>query len=145
MTRDWDAVRNIIESDSPDVSRVEEKLDSITTRLHKAEDLQMEIEKLLNDDSDVREEVDAQEPWFDMVTDCIHVLKLWLKERQKQNTSEKPEKFEYIMPETRHTSCTPKMKLPKTDLRKFSGEVLDWVGYPYMTTLKYLLSRSLCT
>ena len=108
MTRDLDAVRNIIDSDSPGVTRVEEKLDSITTRLHKAEDLQMEIEKLLNDDSDVREEVDAQRPWFDMVTDRIHVLKLWLKERQKQNTIENPEKFEYIMPETKHTSCTPK-------------------------------------
>ena len=126
MTRDLDAVREIIESDSPDVTRVEEKLESITTRLHKAEDLQMEIEKLLSDDSDVREEVDAQGPWFDMVTDRIHVLKLWLKEKQKQNTSEKPEKFEPIMPEPKPTSCTPKMKLPKTDLRKFSGEVLDW-------------------
>ena len=50
MTRDLDAVREIIESDSPDVTRVEEKLESITTRLHKAEDLQMEIEKLLSDD-----------------------------------------------------------------------------------------------
>ena len=126
MTRDLDAVREIIESDSPDVTRVEEKLESITTRLHKAEDLQMEIEKLLSDDSDVRKEVDAQGPWFDMVTDRIHVLKLWLKEKQKQNTSEKPEKFEPIMPEPKPTSCTPKMKLPKTDLRKFSGEVLDW-------------------
>ena len=126
MTRDLESVREIIESDSPDVTRVEEKLESITTRLHKAEDLQMEIEKLLSDDSDVREEVDAQGPWFDMVTDRIHVLKLWLKEKQKQNTSEKPEKFEPIMPEPKPTSCTPKMKLPKTDLRKFSGEVLDW-------------------
>ena len=59
MTRDFDAIRNIIESDSPDVTRVEEKLDSITTRL--------QIEKLLNDDSDLRAEVDAQGPWFDMV------------------------------------------------------------------------------
>ena len=58
MTRDFDAIRNI-ESDSPDVTRVEEKLDSITTRL--------QIEKLLNDDSDLRAEVDAQGPWFDMV------------------------------------------------------------------------------
>ena len=59
MTRDFDAIRTIIESDSPDVTRVEEKLDSITTRL--------QIEKLLNDDSDLRAEVDAQGPWFDMV------------------------------------------------------------------------------
>ena len=59
MTRDFDAIRNIIESDSPDVTRVEEKLDSITTRL--------QIEKLLNDDSDLRAEVDAQGPWFDTV------------------------------------------------------------------------------
>ena len=59
MTRDFDAIRNIIESDSPDVTRVEEKLDSITTRL--------QIEKLLNDDSDLRAEVDAQGPLFDMV------------------------------------------------------------------------------
>ena len=77
MTRDFNAIRNIIESDSPDVTRVEEKPDSITTRLQKAEDLQMEIEKLLNDDSDVRAEVDAQGPWFDMVRDRIHSVKLW--------------------------------------------------------------------
>ena len=85
MTRDLDAVREIIESDSPDVTRVEEKLESITTRLHKTEDLQMEIEKLLSDDSDVREEVDAQGPWFDMVTDRIHVLKLWCQEWDSKN------------------------------------------------------------
>ena len=123
MTRDFDAIRKIIESDSPDVTRVEEKLDSIPTRLQKAEDLQMEIEKLLNDDSDVRAEVDAQGPWFDMVRDRIHSVKLWLKNSQKQNTNEKPET---ITPKPKHTSCTPKMKLPKTGLRKFSGEVLDW-------------------
>ena len=29
-------------------------------------------------------------------------------------------------PTPKNTSCTPKMKLPKTDLRKFSGDVLDW-------------------
>ena len=63
MTRDFDVVKNIIESDSPDITRVEEKLDLIATRLRKAEDLQMEIEKLLNDDSDVRAEVDSQGTW----------------------------------------------------------------------------------
>ena len=36
MTRDFDVVRNIIESDSPDVTRVEGKFYSITTRLQKA-------------------------------------------------------------------------------------------------------------
>ena len=51
MTRDFDAVANIIESQSPEVARVEEKLGSIVTRLQKAEDLQMEIEKRLNNDN----------------------------------------------------------------------------------------------
>ena len=52
-----------MESDSPEVSRVEETIDSIyITRLQKAEDLQMEIEKLMSDDDQVRAEVDAQEP-----------------------------------------------------------------------------------
>jgi len=45
MKRDFDAVRNMIESDSPEVTRVEEKLDLIVTRLQKAEDLQMEIKR----------------------------------------------------------------------------------------------------
>ena len=63
MTRDFDVVKSIIETDSPDITRVEEKLDLIATRLQKAEDLQMEIENLLNDDSDVRVEVDAQGTW----------------------------------------------------------------------------------
>lgn len=49
----------MIESDSPEIARVEEKLDSIVTRLQKAEDLQMEIKKLLDDDSQVGDEVDA--------------------------------------------------------------------------------------
>ena len=62
----------------------------------------MEIEKLLNDDSDVRAEVDAQGPWFDVVRDRIHAVKLWLKNSQKQNTSEKPEP---ITSELKHTSC----------------------------------------
>ncbi|CAH3189951.1 unnamed protein product, partial [Porites lobata] len=66
MTRDFDAVRNIIESHSPEVERVEEKLDSIVARLQKAKDLQMEIEGLLNDDDEVQAEVDAQGSWFDM-------------------------------------------------------------------------------
>ena len=51
ITRDFDAVTNIIESQSPEVARVEEKLGSIVTRLQKAEDLQMEIEKRLNNDN----------------------------------------------------------------------------------------------
>jgi len=122
MTRDFDAVRNIIESDSPDVARVEKKLDSITVRLQKAEDLQMEIEKLLDDDSDERAEADAQGPWFDMVRDRIHAVKLWLKNSQKQNTSEK---LETMTPKPKHTSNTLKIKLPNIDLTKFSGEVLD--------------------
>ncbi|CAH3106741.1 unnamed protein product, partial [Porites lobata] len=67
MTRDFNAVRNIIESHSHEVERVEEKLGSVVTRLQKAEDLQMEIEKLLNDDDEVQAEVDAQGSWFDMV------------------------------------------------------------------------------
>jgi len=123
MKRDFDAIRNMIESDSPEIARVEEKLDSIVTRLQKAEDLQMEIEKLLDDDSQVGDEVDAQGPWFDMVRERIHDVKLWLKNSQKQNTSEQPEP---IAPSPKHTSSAPKMKLPKTDLRKFSGDVLDW-------------------
>ena len=75
ITRDFDAIRNIIGSDWLDVTRMEEKLDSITTRLQKAEDLQMEIENLMNDDTDVRAEVDAQGPWFDMVRYRIHSVK----------------------------------------------------------------------
>lgn len=59
MKRDFDALRNMIESDSPEIARVEEKFDSIVTRLQKAEDLQLEIEKLLDDDSQVGDEVDA--------------------------------------------------------------------------------------
>ena len=59
MTRDFDAVRDMIECDSPEVSRVEEMLDSIITRLQKAEDLQMEIEKLMSDDDQERAEVDT--------------------------------------------------------------------------------------
>ena len=72
MTRDFDAVRNIIESHSPEVERVKEKLESTVTRLQKAEDLQVEIEKLLNDDDEVQAEVDAQGSWFDMVRERIH-------------------------------------------------------------------------
>ncbi|XP_078355162.1 uncharacterized protein LOC144639738 [Oculina patagonica] len=123
MKRDFDAVRNMIESDLPEVTRVEEKLDSIVARLQKAEDLQMEIEKLLDDDTQVGDEVEAQGPWFDMVRERIHDVKLWLKNSQKQNESAK---LEPIAPSPKHTSSTPKIKLPKTDLRKFSGDVLDW-------------------
>ena len=39
MTRDFDAVTNIIKSHLPEVDGVEEKLGSIVTRLQKAEDL----------------------------------------------------------------------------------------------------------
>ena len=88
MTRDFNAVRDIMESDSPEVSRVEETLDSIITRLQKAEDLQMEIEKLMDDDDQVRAEVYAQGLWFDGVRERIHDVKLWLKNRQKQSLSE---------------------------------------------------------
>ena len=74
----------MIESDSPEIARVEEKLDSIVTRLQKTDDLQMEIEKLLEDDSQVGDEVDAQGPWFNMVRERIYDVKLWLKNSQKQ-------------------------------------------------------------
>ena len=126
MTRDFDAVLDMMESDSPEVSRVEEKLDSIVARLQKAEDLQMEIEKLMNDDDQVRAEVNAQGPWFDGVRERIHNVKLWLKNKQKQNFSATAEP---TTPAPKNTSCTPKMKLPKTDLRKFSGDVLDWAEF----------------
>jgi len=106
MKRDFDAVRNMIESDSPEVTRVEEKLDSIVTRLQKAEDLQMEIEKLLDDDSQVGEEVGAQGPWLDMVRERIYTVKLWLKNSQKHNTSTK---LEPIVPSPKHTSSAPKI------------------------------------
>ena len=62
-------------SDSPDISRVEETFNSIITRLQKAKNLQMEIEKLMNDDDQVRSELDAQGPWFDGVRECIHDMK----------------------------------------------------------------------
>jgi len=42
---------------------------------------------------------------------------------QKQNTSTK---LEPIVPSPKHTSSAPKIKLPKTDVRKFSGDVLEW-------------------
>ena len=109
MTRDFDAVTNIIESHSPEVERVEEKLGSIVTRLQKAEDLQMEIEKLLNNDDEVQAEVDAQGYWFDMVRERIHRVKSWLKDRQKQDSSEKAEKVEPVTSIAKNTSCTPKM------------------------------------
>ena len=126
MTRDFNAVRNIIESHSPEVERVEEKLDSIVTRLQKAEDLQMEIEKLWNDDDEVQAEVHAQGSWFDMVRERIDKLKSWLKNRQKQNSSEEAEKVDPATSTPKSTSCTPKMTLPMIDLRKFSCDVLDW-------------------
>ena len=83
MTRDFDAVLDMMESDSPEVSRVEEKLDSIVARLQKAEDLQMEIEKLMNDDDQVRAEVNAQGPWFDGVRERIHQHRRILHARLK--------------------------------------------------------------
>ena len=46
-----------MESESPEVTKVKEKLDSIFTRLQKAEDLHMEIKKLMNDDNKVQAEV----------------------------------------------------------------------------------------
>ena len=73
MTRDFDAVTNIIKSHLPEVDGVEEKLGSIVTRLQKAEDLQMEIEKLLNNDDKVQAEVEAQGYRLQ--------LKSWLKAR----------------------------------------------------------------
>ena len=82
----------------------------------------MEIEKLLDDDSDERAEADAQGPWFHMVRDHIHAVKSWLKNSQKQNTSEK---LETMTPKPKHKSCTLKIKLPKIDLTKCSDEVLD--------------------
>ena len=110
MTRDFDAVQVMMESDSPEVSRVEETLDLIfliIKRLQKAEDLQMEIEKLMSDNNQVRAEEDAQGPWFDRVRERIHDVKLWLKKRQKQNFSEI---VELTTPKPKNTSCTPKMK-----------------------------------
>ena len=86
----------------------------------------MEIDGLLNDDDEVQAEVDAQGSWFDMVRERIHKLKSWLKNRQKQNSSEEAEKVDPTTSTPKSTSCTPKMKLPTTDLRKFSGDVLDW-------------------
>ena len=61
-----------------------------------------------------------------MVRERIHRVKSWLKDRQKQDSSEKAEKVEPTASIAKNTSCTLKMKLPKTDLRKFSGDVLDW-------------------
>lgn len=54
MTRDIEAVEHIMGSGSPEVTRVQSKLDSIVKRLQKAEDLQLEIEKQMNDDDQVR-------------------------------------------------------------------------------------------
>ena len=53
MTRDIETVKHIMGSDSPEVTRVESKLDLMVTRLQKAEDLQMEIEKQMNNDGQV--------------------------------------------------------------------------------------------
>ena len=61
-----------------------------------------------------------------MVRERIHRVKSWLKDRQKQDSSEKAEKVEPTASIAKNTSCTPKMKLLKTDLRKFSDDVLDW-------------------
>ena len=107
MTRDFDAGNNIIESHSPDIERVEEKLDSIVTRLQKAEDLQVELAKLLNNDDEVQAEVDAQGYWFDMVRERIHRVKSWLKDRQKQDSSEKAEKIDPTASIASNTSRTP--------------------------------------
>ena len=107
MTRDFDAGNNIIESHSPDIERVEEKLDSIVTRLQKAEDLQVELAKLLNNDDEVQAEVDAQGYWFDIVRERIHRVKSWLKDRQKQDSSEKAEKIDPTASIASNTSRTP--------------------------------------
>ena len=77
----------------------------------------------MNNDDQVRAEVDAQGPWFDRVKERIRDVKLRLKNRQKQNFSKI---VEPTTPKPKNTSCTPKTKLPKTVLRKFSGDVLDW-------------------
>ena len=121
MTRDFDAVRNIIESHSPEVERVEEKLDSIVARLQKAEDLQMEIEGLLNDDDEVQAEVDAQGSWFDMVGERIHKLKSWLKSRQKQNSSEEAEKVDPTTSTPKSTSSTPQNEITDDRYEKIFG------------------------
>lgn len=84
MTRDINAVKELMESDSPEVMWVEEKLNAIMTRLQKAEDLQMEIEKLLADDEDIQVEVEAQGPWFDMLSQRTHDVQVWLKEQEKK-------------------------------------------------------------
>ncbi|XP_067030625.1 uncharacterized protein [Acropora muricata] len=86
----------------------------------------MEIERLLNNDDEVQAEEDAQGYWFDMVGECIHRVKSQLKDRQKQDSSEKAGKVEPASSIAKNTSCTPKMKLPKTNLKNFSGDVLDW-------------------
>lgn len=60
-----------------------------------------------------------------MVSQCIHDVKFWLKKYEEQNSSET---LESGASKRMNTSCAPtcKMKLAKTDLRKFSGDVLDW-------------------
>ena len=126
MKRDFDAVTHIIESHSLEVKRVEEKPGSIVTRLQKAEELQMEIKKLLKNDDEVQAEMDAQCYWLDMVRERFHRVKSCLKDRQKQELSERAEKVEPTASIAKNTSCKPKMKIQRTDLRKFSGDVLDW-------------------
>lgn len=59
MIRDFDVVINIIEFYLFEVERVEEKFGLIVIRLQKVEDLQMEIEKFLNNDDEVQVEVDV--------------------------------------------------------------------------------------
>ena len=61
-----------------------------------------------------------------MVRDRIHRVKSWLEDRQKQYFSERAEKVEPTASVAKNTSSTTKMKLPKTDLRKFSATL--WIG-----------------
>ena len=59
-----------------------------------------------------------------MVRERIHRVKSWLEDRQKQYFSERAEKVEPTASVAKNTST--KMKLPKTDLRKFSATL--WIG-----------------
>ena len=74
-------------------------------------------------------EVDAQCYWFNMVRERFHRVKSWLKDRQKHDSSERAEKVEPIASIAKNMSCTPIMKLPRSDQRKFSGDFLDWPDF----------------
>ena len=85
--------------------------------------LHFPIEMLLYDDVQVFAEVDVQGPWFDLVRKRIYQLKVWLKIYAKVNSKRIKRTIVAMLS---NTSCTPKMKLSKTDLRKFRGDDLDW-------------------